>query len=508
MLETCKKILATQFMPHGHCYFWKPEILWPMVLGDAFTVLAYFTIPFLLILYIRKRKDIQFGLIFQAFAAFIFFCGMVHLMEIINVWEPYYRITAFFKVGTALVSVATVAMLIMAFPEALKIPSLAKVEEANRMLEVEVNQREESEMLFKLAVQGTTAGVWDWQDVESDKEWWSPKFYELLGYKDNEIPASLDNFSAFLHPDDKERTFDLVNAHFTQQVPFVIEYRLKHKTGGYKWFLGSGQATWNKDGKPTRMVGTIVNIDERKRAERAEREKSNLLEQKVKELEEFAYVSSHDLQEPVRTIASFVELFKENYQDKLDDEAKQYLEYMQGASLRSQQLIIDLLHYSRIGKEKELTKVDMNEIMDEVTNDLSAQIKDSNAELEIGSLPIISGYRTELRLLLQNLISNAIKFTKPGNAPKINVRCTEKASVYEFAIADNGIGIDEKYFDRIFVIFRRLHGKSEYEGTGIGLAHCKKVAELHQGKIWVTSKVGDGSTFHFTIPKKIEHEKA
>jgi len=184
------------------------------------------------------------------------------------------------------------------------------------------------------------------------------------------------------------------------------------------------------------------------------------------------------------------------------------LEFMQGASDRSQQLIVDLLDYSRIGRQKELTKLDVSKIVNEVMNDLSVKISETNAVVEFEQLPVIHGYRTYFRLLIQNLISNAIKFSKPGIPPIVNISCIERDSEYEFAIADNGIGIDEKYFDRIFVIFKRLHGKSEYEGTGIGLAHCKKVIDLHHGRIWVSSKVGEGTTFHFTIPKQIEDEEA
>ncbi len=368
-------------------------------------------------------------------------------------------------------------------------------------------QLADSERRFNLAVKGTTAGVWDWLDIDNDVQWWSPRFYELLGYSEGEIEPKLETFSSLLHPDDNEMTFKLVDRHFKKKAPFIMEYRLKHKEKGYRWFLGAGQALWNDEGKPTRMVGTIVDIHARKLGEEAEIKHARQLAEKNKELEEFTYVASHDLQEPVRTIASFVELFREFYADKLDDQANEFLDLMEGASLRSQQLISDLLQYSRIGRKRELSAIDMNELVGEVVDDLTLRIRETEAELQVAdNLPQLMGFRTELRLLVQNLVTNALKFTRENVSPRVVISFAENEEEYEFLVADNGIGIDEKFFDQIFVVFKRLHGRSEFEGTGIGLAHCKKVVDLHRGRIWVTSKVGEGTTFHFTIPKNIEVE--
>ena len=174
---------------------------------------------------------------------------------------------------------------------------------------------------------------------------------------------------------------------------------------------------------------------------------------------------------------------------------------MEGASLRSQKLISDLLEYSRIGRQQEVVDIDTRELMNDILNDLSLVIEETKADIKIGNLPTIKGHNTDIRLLLQNLITNAIKFTKSGTEPKIGISAIEHDDTYEFIVSDNGIGIDPKFHDRIFIVFKRLHGRSEYEGTGIGLAHCKKVVDLHHGKIWVDSEVGKGSSFHFILPK-------
>lgn len=371
-----------------------------------------------------------------------------------------------------------------------------------------VDRQKEADLKFKLAVEGTTAGVWDWMDVESDEEWWSPQFYKLLGYENKAIPASVSSFSSLLHPDDKDRTFMMVDRHFTKRAAFLVEYRLKHASGKYRWFQGSGQAIWDEEGRPIRMVGAILDIHSRKLIEQAEHERSVELQQKIKELEQLTYVASHDLQEPVRTIQSFVNLLLEMHGDELGDEQKTYLNFIDQASKRSQQLIIDMLDYSRIGTNKEVVAVDMNRICKEVLTDLTARIKETGATVTHDELPMIEGRETELRLLIQNLLSNAMKFVKKDVTPQIHVGLEQTEDKYIFSVSDNGIGIEEKFLERIFIIFRRLHGKSEYEGTGIGLAHCKKIVETHGGDIWVTSTPGVGSTFYFSTPITPYHAQA
>ena|SRR5690242_12080747 len=163
-------------------------------------------------------------------------------------------------------------------------------------------------------------------------------------------------------------------------------------------------------------------------------------------------------------------------------------------------LIKDLLDFSRIGKKGNLERVDCNNVVNEVLADIALAIKESGANISIQNLPVICAYPTEIKQLFQNLLTNAIKFRKPGVSPQISICVKETKEGWEFSVKDNGIGIDKKYNDKIFVIFQRLHNRTEYEGSGIGLAHCKKIVELHGGNIWVESKPGEGCTFHFTIP--------
>jgi light-regulated signal transduction histidine kinase (bacteriophytochrome) len=227
----------------------------------------------------------------------------------------------------------------------------------------------------------------------------------------------------------------------------------------------------------------------------------NELEEKNKELSQFAHTVSHDLKDPVQSISSLIQLTKANYQEKLDQEIKEILGLIADSTHRMKNLIDDLLDYSRIGQKKEMTLIDCNHLVKDVQQDLQAKIKETNGTLEVGDLPVVLGFQTELRLLFQNLISNGLKFTKAGIAPVIKVSAHEKDS-WTFIIQDNGIGIADKHKSKIFNIFHRLHNRDEYEGTGIGLAHCKKIIELHKGEIWVNSEPGEGSTFLFTIPSQ------
>lgn len=237
--------------------------------------------------------------------------------------------------------------------------------------------------------------------------------------------------------------------------------------------------------------------------ERKVRQRTSELESKNKELEQFAYVASHDMQEPLRTISGFVELLQKEYQSRLDGNGSKYLEYLSQGSDRMKTLIKDLLDYSRIGREKEAMPVDSQRLLSEVLADLDKSIHESGARIDSSLLPELRAYPTELKLLLQNLITNAIKFRHPDRLPEIHIEATQETGCWKFMVSDNGIGIEPQFLERIFIIFQRLHSRSKYDGSGIGLAHGKKIAELHGGQIWAQSQPGQGSQFFFTISRDL-----
>ena len=221
-------------------------------------------------------------------------------------------------------------------------------------------------------------------------------------------------------------------------------------------------------------------------------------------LEQFAYVASHDLQEPLRTMASYSQLLEDRYKMKLDKDADEFIAFIVDAAKRMQRLITDLLAYSRIGTvEAETTDVDCNSILGKVIASIKSAIDETGAVITSNTLPNSLCNESDFVRLFQNLLSNAIKFRKADETPRIHISATKKDREWLFSISDNGIGIDEKYKEKIFVIFQRLHGRDKYPGTGIGLSMCKKIVEMHDGRIWVESQIGKGSTFYFTIPEQI-----
>lgn len=282
---------------------------------------------------------------------------------------------------------------------------------------------------------------------------------------------------------------------------WVNEIKNKAKDGSYYWVHTAIVPFKDDNGRIIEYLAIRQDITQRKGAESMKAKHMQELENKNKELQQFAYVASHDLQEPLRTISNFSNLIAKKYHDQLDASGQQSMQFIQDATSRMSQLIKSLLDYSQLEKDINFQPVDPSELINEITQDLGQRISDSNAEINTGPLPEVHADRTLLRLLFQNLISNAIKFSKVGRTPKITLEATSVNGWYQFAISDNGIGIAEEHLQKVFNIFQRLHVRTEYEGTGIGLSQCRKIIELHDGKIWVESKLEEGSTFYFILPK-------
>jgi two-component system, chemotaxis family, sensor kinase Cph1 len=217
------------------------------------------------------------------------------------------------------------------------------------------------------------------------------------------------------------------------------------------------------------------------------------------ELEQFAYVASHDLQEPLRMVASYTQLLSERYRGKLDESADKFIDYASEGAMRMQAMIRDLLAFSRVGRlGVACERVDCNAVMDEVLHSLSRVIQESGALVTYGELPVIWSCRSQIQQVFQNLVGNALKFRQ--QTPAITVTAEKSVNDWLFGVKDNGIGIAPEYFDKIFVVFQRLHSRTEYTGNGIGLAICKKIVERYGGRLWVESQIGQGSTFNFTVP--------
>jgi len=374
--------------------------------------------------------------------------------------------------------------------------------ELRKQLAVVTTKLAKKEALFSSITEHTLAGYWIWE-IPENKMFISPHLKGMLGYKDEELPNSPETINMLMHPSDLPDTYALLGKHLESngKIPFEIEVRYKHKNGSIVWVICSGNIVQrDENGKPIEMIGCHLDNTELKKAEGIQKY-ANELERKNTEMEQFAYVASHDLQEPLNTIQGFINLLR--LKNSSDAEVSEYLGYISQGASRMSNLIKGLLEYSRIGKETLMTKVNCNAILDEVKADLNLSIKECNAKIEIGDLPSVMGYEIELRILFQNLLSNALKFrgTEP---PVISISCVNESEHWTFLVGDNGIGIDPAFNEKIFKLYQRLHTREEYQGYGLGLAQCHKiVTELHNGRIWVEQNKPKGSVFNFTIPHGI-----
>lgn len=383
MIEFFRRLFSSDFMPHGGCYFWRPDVLWLHVASDALIAIAYFLIPFSLAQLVRKRRDLEFNWMFVLFGAFILACGLTHLMQIWNIWHSLYRLSGLIKAITGLASITTAILMFRLVPQAVALPSPAQ-------LQREVTERQKAE----------------------------------------------------------------------------AEVR-------------------------------VLNEDLERRVE----ERTAMLTRSNEALQRFAYIASHDLQEPIRTVRSLNQLLARDYKGQLDEKADRYLYFILDASDRMQTLVRDLLAYSRTLEESPRVSgpVSTRDVVGEVLKDLAAAAKEADAVIECGELPDVCVDRTHLKQIFSNLISNALKYRNPGQAARISMGAETHDGECVFWVADEGIGIEAKYFDQIFVAFRRLHGR-EYPGSGVGLTICKNLVEEYGGHIWVNSELGKGAKFRFSLP--------
>lgn len=329
---------------------------------------------------------------------------------------------------------------------------------------------------------------------------WSDEMYNIWEIDKNKPFPSVDEVWKLVHPDDWDELNRVLTVKTPESERVETEFRIVFPGNRIKYVQIITRVSFDESGNLIRRQGVEIDITERKVAQ-MELEKTLLkLEKSNKELEQFAYIASHDLQEPLRMVASYMTLLEQKYKDQLDDRAKQYIYYAVDGSKRMGYLIRDLLVYSRVtSKAKEFTEVDLNKTYLNVMNDLQILIREKDAIVTSSGLPTLSADSVQMHQLLQNLIGNALKF-HADRTPEVVIKAKRNGNAWLFSVKDNGIGIDHKNYERIFQIFQRLHEPDKYSGTGIGLAVCKKIVERHEGSIWVESEAGIGTTFYFTLP--------
>jgi PAS domain S-box-containing protein len=380
---------------------------------------------------------------------------------------------------------------------------IGAIQEITKRKMAELALASEKERLIRV-IEGTEAGTWEW-NIQTGETIFNSEWARILGYQLHELePISIQTLESLVHPEDLPIAQKNLENHFAGLSSFYqTEIRLKHKDGHWVWVLGRGRVMSKADdGSPLWMFGTQIDISEKKAKEEALEKLNKQLQSTNSELKAFASVASHDMREPLRMISSFLSLLQKKYAEKLDEKGNQYIDFAVGGAKRLSLLIEDLLEYSRIGFDPENKEsVDTNKIIEAIIDINKQSIEEKGAQIKAENLPIIQAIRLPIQQLFHNLITNSLKFAKENSTPIISIKCVELENFWQFIVEDNGIGIEEKEQDKIFEVMIRLHSKEKYEGSGMGLAICKKIVNQHGGEIWVESKIGVGTKFFFTIEK-------
>lgn len=367
---------------------------------------------------------------------------------------------------------------------------------------VEITERKRSEeAMARLAaiVEGAEDAIFS-EDLNGIVQTWNGGAEKLYGYTSGEI---VGRHISRLIPPEIQGEFEDMTSKVKQGRHDHFETVRQTKDGGRIPVFLTMSPIRNAAGSVIGVSKIVRDISSWKRAEQNLKETIKALERSNRELQQFAYVASHDLQEPLRNVTRYMELFARKYQSRIDEKADTYIRFALEGANRIHELISDLLIYSEVGAaSRELTPVAMDGVVAEAIDNLRPAIAESDALIDREPMPVIWGNRRLLVQLLQNLLNNAIKFRKPEAAPHIRITAEPSAGEWRFGVHDNGMGIETEYFEKIFVIFQRLHARATHPGTGIGLAICRKIVELHGGRIWVESRLDQGSSLYFTIPDR------
>lgn len=528
VLDFFRKLFDTSdWPPRWHCGNWTEFHGWFYIVSDLLIWSAYFAIPLAILRYITKRVDAKFVRAYFLFAAFILACGSTHLLDAVTFWFPAYRLNALVRFFTGVISWVTVFYVIRILPTAMALPTQAA-------LENEIAERKKVEDELKVAngqlnIAQEIGGIghWEW-DVAANNVSWSHQMYRMFELPENE-PLTYESYLQRVHPDDKDYVAQTVERALANKRYSDFTHRIRTTKGTEKVVQARGEVVLDEDGRVKKMIGTAQDVTEQQKSQQQLIERTQDLENTNAELQKFAYVASHDLQEPLRKILTFASLLDRDEKEALSDRGRLYTDKIVQSAERMQRLIDDILQFSSLKATKDdYREVDLNAVLQQVLSDMEVKIEQSGADVRWQPLPAVEAIPSQMRQLLQNLVSNAIKFRKEGATPVVEITAAVVAGddlsdyspaaeggrsraaygynwsrerFVKIAIKDNGIGFNEALAEKIFEIFQRLHTSAAYEGTGIGLAICKKIADNHHGTIRVDSKPGQGTVFTVILPQ-------
>jgi len=369
---------------------------------------------------------------------------------------------------------------------------------------------------FEKVTEATNDAIWDW-DLENKSYFRSRGIEKFFGTAASKTLNEDDFWTDKFHPEDLQKIRESIESALQDPEAdrWEMQYRIFKENGEIGYILDKGIIIRDTLGKALRMVGAMTDISDRKLHEEELLKLNESLQKYAlkleltnEQLEQFAFIASHDLQEPLRMISSFLDQLKRKYEGQLDSKANQYIHFATDGAKRMKQIILDLLEYSRAGKSNDtVSKINLKALLKDFQSLRKKIIEEKSAVIIYSSLPVIEGFRAPFTQVIHCLLDNSIKYSQEGVPPRIELKVEENESEWTFTIRDNGLGIDPTFFDKIFIIFQRLHNRDQYEGSGIGLSIVKKQVESWGGKIWLESTPGQGSTFYFTLPKKSDLSK-
>lgn len=508
------KLLDSDFMPHAHCFLWNPETLWLHVISDGVIAASYFSIPIALVVLYKKRVDVQYSHVLSLFAAFIFLCGVTHVLGIWTMWDPIYRVEGVIKAATALVSVLVAIALWPLIPKILAIPNPKQLVDANHALRDEIERRRLADERFRLLLESAPDAMVI-VNAEGVIEIVNERCESMFGYSRSELVGQAVEIFV------PEAARD---AHIAQRLGYVTEAEPKPMGAGRELFgLRSDGSEFPVEislsplSTPEGLLvsAAIRDISDRLAVQRQLQALNDALARRVddrtaelarradelarsnQELEQFAYVVSHDLKSPMRGISSLSEWLLEDQAERLDEEGREQLTLLNERTARMYKLIDGVLEYSRAAtKPVPADTLDANALVLDVIDALAIP---EEIEVEVEALPTVEYPRVQLAQVFHNLIDNAVKYMGSATG-KIQITGKTVRDHVEFRIEDTGVGIAPEHHERIFRIFQTLGTRSNEQVGGLGLAIVQKIVERNGGRIYLESRPGVGTTVTFTVP--------
>lgn len=505
MVEYLQSLFNNNFLSYGHSYSWEPWILWPHAISDTVIALAYFIISFCLIKIVREREDFIHKWITALFAIFILGCGATHVINVINIWEPWYRLDSTIRAITALASIGTAIITLKVTPQLILFPGAKKWRELkeelramNEQLELRVTNRtrkyQEVAAEFRFLTDAIPQIVWR-ANANGEINFFNEKWFAYTRQAHNE-----DTFSHWVdavHPEDRAKTTEVWAQSVRKGEKLEIEFRLLNgNNGSYRWHLLRATPMRDAKGTISKWFGTATDIHDNK-LQQQELEKTN------EELDNFVYVASHDLKTPINNLDGLMKILESRMSEETKKAAAAVRQMMSKSIEQLKVTVHDLADISRLQRlndEQETQWINIKDLIEEFKLNHHVMMRESGARIEEDlELPQLYFSRQHLRSILDNLLSNSLKYRAQGILLRIKVQTYQTASHYVIQVQDNGLGIKKEYHEKIFEMFRRFHKQAE--GSGVGLYIVKRLVEKHQGQVVVESEAEKGAVFKVFLKK-------